>query len=151
MTSPPPAVPPPFASDDAIAAIGRGLLDRTLPKAAWTHAAHFAATLWLLRTRPDMDLPREMPDLIRVYNLAVGGTNTDTSGYHETITQASIRAARAILAEDPSRPLFATCNTLMASPFGRSDWLLTYWTRPVLFSVAARRGWCAPDIRDLPF
>ncbi|MBB2174913.1 hypothetical protein HLH21_03095 [Gluconacetobacter johannae] len=134
-----------------MAAIGRGLLDRTLPKEAWTHAAHFAATFWLLRTRPDMDLPREMPGLIRAYNLALGGTNTDSSGYHETITQASIRAARAMLAEHPSRPLPAICAALMASPFGRSDWLLTYWTRPVLFSVAARREWCAPDIRDLPF
>ena len=34
----------PFRSDDEIETIGRGLLDRTLPKTVWTHAAHFAAT-----------------------------------------------------------------------------------------------------------
>jgi hypothetical protein len=140
-----------FASDDAIAAIGHGLLDRSLPKAEWTHAAHFAATLWLLHTRPDLDLPREMPDIIRAYNLSLGGENTDTAGYHETITQASIRAARAVLAARPPQPLHVTCNALMESALGRSDWLLTYWSRPVLFSVAARRTWCPPDLRDLPF
>jgi len=39
----------------------------------------------------------------------------------------------------------------MASSFGRSDWLLSYWTKPVLFSVAARRGWIGPDVKPLPF
>jgi hypothetical protein len=142
---------PPFTSDDDIAVIGHGLLDRTLPKTMWTHAAHFAATLWLLRCRPEVELSREMPGFIRAYNEATGGANTDTSGYHETITQASIRAARAFLSGAPPRPLFVTCNALMRSHLGQTDWLLEYWTRPRLFSVEARRVWLEPDIRRLPF
>jgi hypothetical protein len=140
----------PFTSDDEIAVIGHGLLDRTLPKTMWTHAAHFAATLWLLRCRPEVELSREMPGFIRAYNEATGGANTDTSGYHETITQASIRAAGAFLSGTP-QPLFATCNALMRSHLGQPDWLLEYWTRPRLFSVEARRVWVEPDIRRLPF
>lgn len=140
-----------FASDDEIASICRRLIDRTLPKPDWTHAAHFAAALELLAHHPEMDVPREMPPIIRAYNAATGVPNTDTGGYHETITQASIRAARAFLATNPAQPLVATCNALMASPLGKPDWLLTYWSRPRLFSVAARRGWCDPDIRSLPF
>jgi hypothetical protein len=111
----------PFRSDNEIETIGRGLLDRTLPKTVWTHAAHFAATVWLLRCRPDVELSREMPGIIRGYNEATGGENTDTSGYHETITQASIRAARSFLAEAPPRPLFVTCNALMESRLGEPD------------------------------
>lgn len=141
----------PFTSDDEIATIGHGLLDRTLPKAVWTHAAHFAATLWLLRCRPDVEISREMPGIIRGYNEATGGANTDTSGYHETITQASIRAARAFLVEAPPRPLFVICNALMQSRLGSPEWLLEYWTRPRLFSVEARRAWLEPDIKRLPF
>src|SRR5579862_6067629 len=95
-----------FASDEEILTIGHGLLDRTLPKTVWTHAAHFAATLWLLRCRPEIEIEREMPGFIRAYNEATGGANTDTSGYHETITQASIRAARAFLGEAPPQALF---------------------------------------------
>jgi hypothetical protein len=87
----------PFDSDDEIAAIGSGLIDLTLPKSAWTHAAHFAATIWLLSCRKDLDAAREMPQLIRRYNEATGTVNSDTAGYHETITQASIRAARDFL------------------------------------------------------
>lgn len=142
---------PAFTSDEEIAVIGLGLLDRTLPKTAWTHAAHFAATLWLLRCRPEIELSRAMPDYIRAYNVATGGTNTDTSGYHETITQASIRATRAFFSSAPPEPLFVTCNALMRSPLGQPEWLLEYWTRPRLFSVEARRAWLEPDIRRLPF
>jgi hypothetical protein len=141
----------PFTSDDEISAIGRGLLDRTLPKTVWTHAAHFAATLWLLQCRPEVEISREMPGIIRGYNEATGGANTDTSGYHETITQASIRAARTFLMEAPPRPLFVTCNALMLSRLGQPDWLLEYWSRPRLFSVEARRAWLEPDLQRLPF
>jgi hypothetical protein len=141
----------PFSSDEEISVIGLGLLDRTLPKSVWTHAAHFAATLWLLRCRPDVEISREMPGIIRGYNEATGGANTATSGYHETITQASIRAARGFLVEAPPGPLFVTCNALMQSRLGNPDWLLEYWTRPRLFSVEARREWIEPDIKRWTF
>jgi hypothetical protein len=141
----------PFTSDDEVAAIAEGLLNRTLPKPAWTHAAHFAATLWLLTTRPEFDLFQHLPDIIRAYNETVGTANTNSSGYHETITQVSIRAACWYLRSSPRRPLYATCNALMASPLGNSNWLLDYWSRPRLFSVEARRAWLDPDIQELPF
>jgi len=142
---------PPFTSDDEIAAIGCGLIDRTLPKSDWTHAAHFATTIWMLAYRPELDVSRDLPGMIRAYNEATGGANTDTSGYHETITQASLRAARAFLAGSPQRAIFLTCNALMASPLGKSDWILAYWSRERLFSVEARRAWIDPDIQPLPF
>jgi hypothetical protein len=140
-----------FSSDDEIEAIGRGVLDLSLPKPRWTHAAHFAAALWLMARRPDLDAARDMPGFIRSYNEATGVANTDTEGYHETITQASLRAARSFLLADPQRSLFAVCNALMASSLGKSDWLLQYWTRPRLFSVEARRRWVDPDLQPLPF
>jgi hypothetical protein len=141
----------PFTSDEEIRAIGLGLLDRTLPKSSWTHAAHFAAALWLLACRPELEPSRELPRLIRAYNQATGVANTDSSGYHETITQASIRAARCFLAAGSPGPLFITCNALLASPLGHPDWLLAYWSRQRLFSVEARRTWLEPDIQRLPF
>jgi hypothetical protein len=140
-----------FAGDEEIFTIGRGLLDRTLPKTLWNHAAHFAATLWLLRCRPEIEIAHEMPGFIRAYNEATGGANTDSSGYHETITQASIRAARAFLIGAPPQPLFVTCNALMQSRLGDPEWLMDYWTRSRLFSVEARRAWLGPDLRELPF
>ena len=139
-----------FASVSAIHRIARGLIDCSLPKAEWTHAAHFAAAFWLLR-RSDMHALRDMPGLIRTYNEATGVPNTDTGGYHETITLASLRAANAWLAARPSAPLHEALNELLRSEYGRSNWLLSYWSKPLLFSVAARRAWVDPDLKPLPF
>lgn len=139
-----------FSCDSEIDHIGRGLIDRSLPKNDWTHAAHFAAAFWLLR-HPDMDAARDMPGLIRAYNEASGVRNTDTSGYHETITLGSLRAARSWLAARPQAPLHEALNELLAGEYGRSDWLLAHWSKALLFSVAARRAWVEPDLKPLPF
>jgi hypothetical protein len=135
----------PFTSDAEIVAIGHGLVDRTLPKVCWTHRAHFAAALWLIETGGSSTVPA----VIRAYNESVGVANTETSGYHETITQASMLAALAFRTARRDLPLFRVCNDLMASPLGRSDWLLTYWSRDVLFSIEARKRWVEPDRRPL--
>jgi hypothetical protein len=130
--------------------IGSGVLHRTLPKAEWTHSAHFAAAFWLI-DRSGKDAAREMPAIIRAYNEATGVANTDTSGYHETITLASLRAAHAWLAARAHLTLHEALTAILASEYGRSDWLLEFWSKPVLFSVAARRSWVDPDLKPLPF
>ncbi|WP_428311797.1 hypothetical protein [Hydrocarboniphaga sp.] len=139
-----------FSCDAEIEHIAGRFLDHSLPSEAWTHAAHFAAAFALLRD-PARDAPREMPALIRAYNEACGKQNTDSSGYHDTITLASLRAARAWLDASPGVPMFEALNALLASPYGRPDWLLAHWSRDRLFSVEARRGWVEPDLLPLPF
>lgn len=141
-----------FRDEAAVAHVANGLLDRSLPKAEWTHAAHFAAATWLLRYRPEQATPEAMATVIRSYNDMTETPNTDVGGYHATITMASLRAVAAHLrgfARDA--PVDSIVNALLASPFGQSDWLLRFWTRECLFSVAARRGWVEPDIAPLPF
>ncbi len=142
---------PAHLRDADIERIARGLIDRTLPKSDWTHAAHFAAALWLLRERGLSACLQEMPGLIRAYNEATGVPNTDTGGYHATITVASLRAGNAWLAASVHLALLAALGELLGSAYGRSDWLLTYWSQASLFSVAARRAWVDPDLRPLPF
>ena len=140
-----------FSNDGEIARAGGKFLDRSLPKPEWTHAAHFAVTLWLVRHRPDIDLDTEMRGLIRAFNEATGTPNTDTGGYHETITQASLRAVRAAVAAAPATPLCEILEALLISPLGDSKWPLEYWSRERLFSVEARRGWLPPDLKPLPY
>ena len=132
----------PFMSDVELIAIGQGLIDLTLPRIHWTHDAHFVAALWLIETGRSAT----MPAMIRAYNESVGVANTDHSGYHETITQASLQVARAFRLEREHLPLFRVCNELMESPLGRSSWLLKYWSKELLFSVEARRRWVEPDL-----
>src|SRR4051812_13626114 len=140
-----------FRSDAEIEHIGEGLVERTLPRPEWTHEAHLAATIYILLRRPGIDIDEDLPGLIRRYNESVGGVNSDTEGYHETITRAFLRGVRLFLAEaDREAPLHELVNALLLTPMGRRDWPLRFYSRDRLFSVAARRGFIAPDIAALP-
>ncbi|UZW54213.1 hypothetical protein NUH86_11835 [Sphingobium sp. JS3065] len=139
-------------TDEEIERIALGFCARTLPREEWTHMAHFATALWLMLRRSDLVAERDMPGMIAAYNESVGGVNSDTSGYHETITQASLGAARAVLAGQPEgvtpEEAFAA---LIASPMAHKDWLFAYWSRGRLMSAEARRAWAEPDLKPLPW
>lgn len=140
-----------FASDADVTHIGEGLLSRTLPRSTWTHEAHLAATTYLILRRPEIDLDTELPRMISRYNESVGGVNTDTEGYHETITRMFLHGIRLFLNEaDLGAPLHELVNELLLSPMGRRDWPLRFYSPGLLFSVAARRAFVEPDVRALP-
>ena len=140
-----------FASDAAVARVGEGLLARNLPREEWTHEAHLAATIYLLLRHPEIDLDSELPGLIRGYNESVGGMNSDSEGYHDTITHAFLRGIRLFLKEaDAIRPIHELVNELLMSPMGRRDWPLRFWSKERLMSVEARRGWVEPDLAAMP-
>jgi hypothetical protein len=136
-----------FSSDPEIERLGEGLLACSLERADWTHEAHLGSTTYLLLKRPDIDLDRDLPGIIRRFNESVGGVNSDTEGYHETITRTFLAGVCLFLIEaNPRRPLHELVNELLLSPMGRRDWPLRFYSRPRLFSVEARRGFVTPDL-----
>ena len=140
-----------FASDTDIVHVGEGLLARDLPRAEWTHEAHLAATAYLLLRHPEIDVETELPGLIRRYNESVGGVNSETEGYHETITRVFLHGVRLFLAEaDHSESLHELVNDLLLSPMGRRDWPFRFYSSDRLFSVEARRDFVPPDLSALP-
>lgn len=139
-----------FERDSDIRAIGEGLLARTLPREAWTHEAHLGACLWLVCERPDIDIDAEIATIISRYNESVGGVNDDTQGYHDSITRAYVAGVRLFLSETAEEGLAARVNAMLRSEIGRRDWPLRFYSRELLFSVAARRGFVEPDLAPLP-
>lgn len=139
-----------FPDDDAVRHMGEGLLARTLERPEWTHEAHLASCLWLLVERPNILPERDLPDIIRRFNESVGGVNSDSEGYHETITQVYIKGVRGFLARtDPALPLVGKANALLKAPEGRRDWPLRFYSPHLLFSKEARLGWVEPDLQAL--
>lgn len=139
-----------FAGDEDIRAIGTGLIARTLPREAWTHEAHLGACLWLLSERPDIDVDAEIADIIRGFNESVGGVNDDHNGYHDSITRAYVAGVRLFLSETTATGLAERVNAMLLSDVGRRDWPLRFYSRELLFSVPARRGFVEPDLAPLP-
>ena len=139
-----------FRDDAAIRHIGEGLVGCTLERPEWTHEAHLASCLWIIE-RPDIDPERDLPAIIRRFNESVGGVNSDSEGYHETITQTYIAAVRAFLARtDAALPLVDKANGLLQSEEGGRDWPLRFYSPELLFSKQARLGFVEPDLRHSP-
>ena len=139
-----------FASDAEIEHLGEGLLACTLRKEEWTHEAHLAATTYLLLRRPDIDLDKELPAIIRRFNESVGGVNSDSEGYHETITRTFLHGVRLFLSDaDEKERLRELNNELLLSPMGKRGWPLRFYSRDRLFSVEARRNFVEPDVAAL--
>jgi hypothetical protein len=145
----PRAAPRLWPDDAAIRRVGAAFLACALPKSEWTHEAHIATTCWLLLERPDIFPERDLPALIRRYNESSGGVNSDSEGYHETITQCFILTLRRALAERAGEALHARVNAILRAPEGRRDWPLRFYSRERLFSVKARRGWVEPHLAAL--
>lgn len=140
-----------FDTSSAVRLMGERLIAACLPRAEWTHEAHIAACLWLIVERPDLNAARDLPGIIRRHNESVGTPNTDSSGFHATITQCYVVGVAAFLRRTaPALPLVKKVNALLGAPEGARNWPLRFYTRERLFSVAARREVIAPDLAPLP-
>jgi hypothetical protein len=132
-------------------ALVKGLRDGSLPRHEWTHRAHLLAGVWFVRQEGLESACRSMPVVIRRYNDATGVANSDSSGYHETLTQAYLREIARQLRDVPAGVSVADCVAqVVASPLADSDWPHRYWQRATLWSVRARREWVDPDLMPLP-
>ncbi len=120
--------------------------DQTLPKHEFTHEAHLRVGLWHVFHFAPVQALDLLRDRIQRFNVAKGGANTDIAGYHETITRFYIIQIDGFLAtQDKSRPIDELAE-LLISQLGAKDLPLRYYSREVLMSVEARRGWVEPDL-----
>jgi hypothetical protein len=138
-------------TDADIEALATQFAAAAIPATAWTHHAHLTVATWhVARYGSDAALDRLRAGIRRL-NAAHGTIDSDTRGYHETITCAFVRLLAAFLAaRPPGEPLAATLAALLADPLAARDVLLRHYSRERLLSVAARRGWIEPDLAPLP-
>jgi hypothetical protein len=121
----------------------------TLPKEQFTHAGHITvAASYLFQSSATQVLP-QIRIAIRRFNESVGGANTETAGYHETLTVFWLRIVEAHLNQNqPASRLQAT--RLAVSAFSsRSGLHKDYYSGDVVQNTIARRQWLQPDLRPL--
>jgi hypothetical protein len=124
----------------------------TLPKTRWTHGAHVLTGAWYVHALGEAEAMDQMRRCVRRYNESVGGKNTATSGYHETVTWFWIKLLAALYAAEVAagrvqgRAAFALCA---AERFGGSSGLhREYYDFDIMASSEARLGWVAP-VREI--
>jgi len=114
-----------------------------LAKDAWTHEAHLITCWVALQDRTPSETLAFLRDAIQTHNCGIGIRNTETSGYHETLTVYYITAVAQAAAP--------TLDDLYAAPSCGRKAPLDHWSRELLFSTDARLGWLEPDKAPLPW
>lgn len=117
----------------------------TLSKPQWTHHAQLAVAFWYLSQLSEAEALATVRQRIRAYNEASGTPNTDTGGYHETLTRFFLGGVSAHVAAHKGKPMAECLAALLCSPLAEKDWPLRFYSRERLFSVNARHHWVEPD------
>ena len=122
--------------------------DCTLPKYRWTHGAHLFTGACYVHAHGAARATDLMRERIRRYNVAVGGQNTPTSGYHETITVAWIKLIDRLHRE--SAPITrADFAALAVKRFAHDRNIFhQYYDFDLVHSTEARARWVPPNLRD---
>lgn len=137
-----------FATDREFEEFIAAFESLSLPKPRWTHHAHLAVALWYLSRETPAQALIVVRRNIRAYNASVGTINDDHHGYHETLTQLFLRGVGAHVKQFSHSTLLDSLTVLLKSPMARSDWPLQFYSKDRLFSVAARRDWIDPDLKE---
>lgn len=130
---------------EAIEVLVADFLGRRLPRHRWTHRAHLAVGLWMVRRHGEAGALERLRQEIRSHNEAVGITNDAGSGYHETLTRLWIHAIAVHHAGHPRASLADSFALLLHSPLASPDWPQRHYSPERLFSPEARAAWLAPD------
>lgn len=139
-----------FDSEASLDAFLRAFEDGSYPGKEWTHAAHVAMAAAYLSDLPIEEAAGRIRAAIPAYNVAQGGQNTDTSGYHETLTVFWIRILARFLESLPAEAERIDRVRRAVAEFGEARKLhQAYWSFDVAKSVEARHGWVAPDLQSL--
>ncbi|MCC7234928.1 MAG: hypothetical protein IT163_06480 [Bryobacterales bacterium] len=121
----------------------------TYPVALWTHREHVIMASWYLLHLTRFEATPTIRAGIQRYNLAQGGQNTATTGYHETLTVFWIHVLSHAL--EAAKGGVLTRIRAMAAEFGGSSRLYAeYYSYDVSQSVEARYAWVEPDAKPLP-
>jgi hypothetical protein len=141
-----------LASPEALESFLRGFEECTLHKSEWTHGAHVAAAGVYLYDSRDFDITPVLPlvrDRIRAFNISVGGANTATSGYHETLTRFWLLIVSKHLKSNPPISRLDAARKAVAA-FGEQRALhAQYYSGDVVKDTTARKSWRSPDLFQL--
>lgn len=121
-----------------------------LTKDAWTHEAHLTVGLWHVQQFGQDDALERLRAGIRRLNDSHGTPNSDTRGYHETITRCYVHLFSQFLETCPHEASIEDrVARLFASPLSDRQLMLRFYSPERLMSVEARKGWLEPDLAPL--
>ena len=122
----------------------------TLPKSEWTHEAHLIVGLKIVLTYKEQAFP-EMKKRIIHFNESIGTINSESSGYHETLTVFWLWAIKQFCEEKgiTQFDVDAIDELLFYEPLSRRKLVEEYYSEVILFLPEARRRFIRPDEKPM--
>lgn len=134
-----------YQSEAEITTLFERFCSRTLEKEKWTHAAHLTVGLCFLKQFEKFEATCRMKSGIVSYNLSVGGENTGSGGYHETMTIFWMEVLHFYVREFPEYSLPELCNRFLQSPLADKKLPFYFYDQELLMSPLYRSRYVAPD------
>jgi hypothetical protein len=136
-----------FESWEQIATLVAQFESGELPADKFTHREHLTVAFWYLSTLDEIQATERIRAGIIHLNSHHGTPNTDTRGYHETLTRFWIAIVRKFLIEAGSGHLpLDTANRLIERYSAKRLLWREYYSFDLLKSVESRRNWIPPDL-----
>jgi len=138
-----------YSSEQEIQYLVEQFNNKTLPKSAWTHAAHLTVGLWHVHNfNLDESICRMRSGIVS-YNLAVGTENTGDSGYHETLTIFWLTVLNLFLKSQEDKSLLALCNEFLDSKLAINSLPFFFYDRERILSTNARARFQEPNKNEV--
>lgn len=138
-----------YPIEDALILVSK-FQDKTLDVFDWTHEAHAVVCLYYLSRYDKKAALPLVRTAIRSYNDVTEKPNTETSGYHETMTVFWLYHIQKCCTRNGKVHFDqATMDDMLWNEqvIGRNVWL-TYYSKTLMVSTQARMAFVAPDIKD---
>ena len=141
-----PATAGPGWTDDELARFAARFTAQEIPAAEWTHTAHLMTGAWhVFHLGPDVALERLRDGIPRLNQDARHRGDAHARlprDHHPRLRRAACHLPGRL---PPAIPLGARVATLLESPLGRREALLSFYARERLMSPEARARWVEPD------
>ena len=136
-----------YRTDEEVNLLVKRFEERTLPKAEWTHVAHLTVGLYYCFHHPFGVAKNLMSDGIYWLNDSHGTPNTETSGYHETLTVFWLRTVKEFLESCGNDESLAQIANALVAEVNDTKLPLNFYSRERLFSVEARLSYVEPNLK----
>ena len=122
----------------------------TLPKSEWTHEAHLIVGLKMVLTYKEQAFSEMKKRIIR-FNESIGTINSESSGYHETLTVFWLWAIQQFCNEKgiTQFDVDAIDELLFYEPLSRRKLVEDYYSEVILLLPEARRRFIRPDEKPM--
>jgi hypothetical protein len=117
-----------------------------LPREAWTHGAHVGVCAYYAFDHDEAATLAIMRPGIRTFNESIGGQNTATSGYHESVTRLWVMAISAHLRAHPTSSRWEAARSAVSRFVSPHEVLQQCYSFDVIGDIRARAEWVPPDL-----